>query len=238
MRISSFTVAIVVVTLLLLGFLAGWLVFRPHANEVSQQGPTTVEEPSQPSAAEVVVPPEDVSGVELPGLPRYPGSVRIEYRREDVGDLIVTEAEYLIVEDVEPVREFYRDVFRRNDWSVGDLGFSRGEWVFFVINEEREALIEIEERGKVVEIELELSEPAPEKTPQDAPPPRTEQEPRGSGPPPTPQPTPVQPAPQPAPIQPAPQPAPAQPAPPVYDDDDGYEAPDDDLENDDLGSDD
>ena len=212
MRISSFTVAIIVVTLLLMGFSAGWLVFHPRTNEVSRQSPAKVEAPSPP--AEVVVPPEDVPGAELAGLPRYPGSVRTEYRREDVGDLIVTEAEYLTTGDDEPVREFYRDVFRREDWSVGDLGFSRGEWVFFVIHEEREALIEIEERGKVVEIELELSEPTPEieETPLE------------------PSPAPAQPDPQPVPAQPAPQPAP-----PLYDDDDGYETPD---EGDDLGDDD
>lgn len=188
-------------TLLLLGFSFGWLVFRLQTNEVSWQAPTTGAAPSQPQAAEVDAPSEDVPGAELPGLPRYPGSVRTEYRREDIGDFIVTEAEYLVAGDSEPAREFYRDVFRRENWSVGDFGFSRGEWVFFVIREEREALIEIEERGKVVEIELELSEPVPIPT---------EQEPRNSR------------------NFPAQQPAPVQPAPPVYDDDEGDDLEEDD----------
>ena len=206
MRISSFTVIVTVITLVLLGFSAGWLVFHQPTEELSRQEAITTEAPLPPPTAELDMPQEDVPGAELPGLPRYPGSVRTEYRREKVGDLIVTEAEYLIGGDADPVREFYRNVFRRNAWSVGDLGFSRGEWVFFVIRKEREALIEIEKREKVVEIELELSEPSPSPT---------EQKPGGSGNSPAAQPNPT----------------PAVPAqPPVYDD--GYEDQDDDLEED------
>lgn len=207
---------------MLLGFFAGWAVFRPQAEEFTQQA-RTVEQPSPPPAVDPVVPSEDVPGAEVPGLPRYPDAVRTEYRRERIRDLIVTEAEYMVSGETEPVREFYRELFQREGWSVGDLGFNQGEWVFFVIRGDEEAIVEIQDLGDAGKIELELSEPAPESTPPEP----TSREQREASPPQGGGQQSVEPSPAPAP-QPQPAPAPAQPAPqPPADDDDGYEYDDD-----------
>lgn len=193
------------VALILLGFFAGWAVFRPQPEEFSRSA-ETVEE-SSPPAVDPTIPSEDVPGADVPGLARYPGSVRTEYRRERIRDLAVTEAEYMVAGEVKPVREFYRELFQREGWSVGDLGFYQGEWVFFVIRGEQEAMVEIEDLGEAGQIEIELSEPVPE-DPQITP--------GGSAP--------AQPRPQPAP-QPAPQ--------PPVDDDGGYEYDDEAGDDDD-----
>ncbi len=207
---------------MMLGFLAGWAVFRPGAEEISRTGSATVEE-TAPPPTEPEVPAEDAPGAEVPGLDRYPGSVRTEYRREHIRDLIVTEAEYMVDDDVEAVREFYRELFHRDGWSVGDLGFFQGEWVFFVIRGDHEAIVEITDLGETVEIELELSELSPDKQNQQTTPPE-QQAPADPAPAPeTPPQAPAQPAPQ--------QPAPA-PAPPPADDDDGYDYDDDDFGDD------
>lgn len=199
--------------LMLLGFFAGWAVFRQQAAELSPRV-ATVEEPSQPPAADPVVPSEDVPGADVPGLTRYPGSVRTEYSRERIRDLIVTEGEYMISGETEPVREFYRELFQREGWSVGDLGFSQGEWVFFVIRGDQEAIVEIQDLGDAGEIELELSEPAPE-----SPAPETETRAEERAPAAT----------DPAPAPPAQAPAQPIPQPPPADDDDGsYDYGDDD----------
>ena len=218
-------IAFSVAALMLAGFLAGWVVFRPDAEEISRTGATTVEE-STPPPTQPEVPEEDVPGAEVPGLDRYPGSVRTEYRREHIRDLIVTEAEYMAAADVDAVREFYRELFHKDGWSVGDLGFFQGEWVFFVIRGDHEAIVEITDQGETVEIELELSELSPDKQDQQTTPPEQQ---APADPAPQPEPSPQAPA-QPAP-QPAPAPAPA-PAPPPADDDDGYDY-DDDFDDDD-----
>lgn len=197
--------AVTVVMLMLLGFFAGWAVFRPQAEEFNQEA-ETFEEPSPPPAVEPVVPSEDVPGAEIPGLTRYPGSVRTEYRRERIRGLLVTEAEYMVAGEIDPVREFYRELFQREGWSVGDLGFSNGEWVFFVIRGDQEAIVEIQDLGDAGEIELELSEPAPP-APSPAPAPQPQAQPQ-------------------APVQPLPQP-------PVADDDDEAYEYDDDVGGDD-----
>lgn len=189
--------AAAVVALMLLGFFAGWAVFQPQPAEFSQRA-GTVEEVSPPPAVNPTVPSEDVPGAEVPSLARYPGSVRTEYRRERMSDLVVTEAEYIVAGEVEPVREFYRELFQREGWSVGDLGFFQGEWVFFVIRGDQEAIVEIQDLGDAGEIEIELSESAPGSPNPGAPPSQ-------SSPAPAPQPE-ARPRPQPAP-HPAPQPA-------------------------------
>lgn len=207
---------------MLLGFFAGWAVFRPSAEEISRTGAATVEETTVPPATDPEVPEEDVPGAEVPGLERYPDSVRTEYRRENIRDLIVTEAEYMTAADADAVREFYRELFHREGWSVGDLGFFQGEWVFFVIRGDHEAIVEITDLGETVEIELELSELSPGGQDSQATPPSQQQPPADTAPE-NPNQAPAQQAPQ--------QQAPQQPAP--ADDDDGYDYDDDGFEYDD-----
>ncbi len=112
-------------------------------------------------------PSEDVSGEDILGLPRYPGSVRAEYEREEADDFVETNVGYVAtVSGLDTVREFYRDTFREEEWSVANAEFSEGEWSFLVTQDEREALVEFEtradSRGGLVDIRIELSEPLPE----------------------------------------------------------------------------
>jgi hypothetical protein len=138
--------------LLALAFVAGRMTATTSLSETNgTANPVTVQE----SATQI----NDVPGDDIPGLPRFPGSTRVEYRQALVGDLLETEAEYVVAGDMDPVYGFYRQVFDDEGWTVADLGIYQGEWTFFVISGEREALVEIESRGTLIEVEIELSEP-------------------------------------------------------------------------------
>ena len=104
----------------------------------------------------------DVTGADIEGLPRYPGSVRVEYQNLIVGDFLETEVEYVVATELGPVHDFYREVFKEEGWIVADIGIYQGEWTFFVVSGEREANVELEARQSLVEIEIELSEPLEE----------------------------------------------------------------------------
>jgi hypothetical protein len=102
----------------------------------------------------------DVPGVDLPGLQRYPGSIRAEYRQAVWDDLVVTEVEYRTTADVEPVRLQVRDAFGRSGWTIEHSGYFRGEWTYLVSHGDRKAAVEIERFEGVTEVEIELAEPA------------------------------------------------------------------------------
>lgn len=150
--------ALLVISLLLvaLGFAAGRLTAEP----TRVVAPSTVTAPT----ADAEVPPFDVPGEDIPGLPPFPGATRVEYRQVVLGDLLETEAEYVMTGDIEPVHDFYRDVFDAEGWTVADLGIYQGEWTFFLINGAREALVELEARGSLIEVEIEYTEPLPAET--------------------------------------------------------------------------
>ena len=97
---------------------------------------------------------------EILGLPEYPGARRSEYRAEVFGDERVTEIEYIVDSSVPEVRDYYRDVFARGDWTVTDTTWVRGEWVYAVSRGDRSGFVEIEHRDGIVEIEVEMAEPA------------------------------------------------------------------------------
>jgi hypothetical protein len=145
--------------LLLLGFAAGWAVvgWQVAGAVMSNLSPTPVSTPIKSWS----IPGSDTPGAEISSLPRYANSTRVDYRRVVEDELIVTEVEYVTPDSLEAVHDFYRDVFQAKHWSVADLDFSEGEWTFFLISGRREAVVEIQSRGPVVEIEIELSEPHP-----------------------------------------------------------------------------
>lgn len=108
------------------------------------------------------VPELDVPGDTIPGLPPFPGMRRVEYRQVIIGDLLETEVEYVMEGELEPVHDYYRQIFDSEGWRVADLHIFQGEWTFYVIQGEREALVELESRGPLIEVEIELTEPLPE----------------------------------------------------------------------------
>jgi hypothetical protein len=217
-------VAALALVLLMTGVTLGWTVAGQSGWTLAGNGelpeqtrPARLEAP--PPAPEPSMPEKDVPGGNISGLPRYPDSVRIHYKREDLDNVVWTEVRYVTSADVDTVRGFYRDVFRTEGWSVGDVGFSGGTWNFFVIDGEREVYVELEPRGEIVEVDFVLTEPKPDK---ELKPEQKDEPEKRSAKSSTQEPAPQQqaPAPQPAPSRPPAQtPAPS----PAYDYDDDYD---------------
>jgi hypothetical protein len=239
---SRVIVASLALILILAGFLAGWALNhqRPERfTETNAPSKTAPSEQTAPRTPEPVgrIPSEDVPGAEISGLPRYPGSVRVEYERGQREGLKVVRARYLTRDGLDAVRGFYRGVFRTEGRKVANVEFSENRWTFLVVDGEREANIMIEPHGRdVTRVDIEVSEPLPKKEPvqeekpqkrEARPAPREPAPPQPATPTPTPAPQSAPPAPQSASPTPAPQPAPV----PDYDDDDGGE------DGDDLGDD-
>ncbi|MBA2362116.1 MAG: hypothetical protein H0V86_01135 [Chloroflexia bacterium] len=155
MTTSKLALAAMLLTVGLGGLTLGRLLADPDVSTVGNSGRTSVPLPTTISFTSR----SDVPGSDIETIPRYPGSVRVEYRRSVDQRLLKTEVEYVVTADLEPVHDFYREIFRVHRWLVADLGFSQGEWTFFLVEAEREAVIEIESRGELVEVEIELSEP-------------------------------------------------------------------------------
>jgi hypothetical protein len=147
--------------LLLLGFATGWAMVGCQVAGAGRSDPSPTPICVCTSTQSWPMPASDVPGTDIKSLPRYANSTRVEYRHVVEGKFIITEVEYVTSDGLETVHGFYRDVFRAKHWSVADLGFSQGEWTFFLISGAREAVVEIESRGPMVEVEIELSEPHP-----------------------------------------------------------------------------
>ncbi len=101
----------------------------------------------------------DVSGADVPGLPRYAQSTRAEYRVAVWDDLAITEVEYGTSDQVNLVRAHYRRMFADNDWTVEASDYLHGEWSYLVSRDDRTVEVEIERVDDVTEIEIEASEP-------------------------------------------------------------------------------
>lgn len=184
-----------------------------HEQPEFGEAPETTSPEETSSQILAALPAEDVEGDEIPELPRYPGSVRTGYESWEEGDLVFTRAQYLTSDELDDVREFYRDVFRSEGWTETDAEFSEGVWSFFVTRGEREANAKIQPRGPGTEVDIEFSEPRLEETiTQTTSPTKATPSPKATSP--TPQPAPSR---TPAPKIPAPTPAPeSAPAPPTF----------------------
>ncbi len=155
--------------LTLAGFAAGWTWtgWRPagSTDEVaSSSAPTSPEKTTSQirEKSAFSLPREDVPGRDVPDLPRYPGSVRVEYERKEQGLLVLTGVGYLSHAKLDLVRGFYRGVFRSENWTVANAEFSEDEWIFLVIDGGREAVIELgPRRSGITRVDIELIEPRP-----------------------------------------------------------------------------
>jgi hypothetical protein len=231
----------------------GWPLIRQQSEGVTAEHPdhrtTSSERTTPPNTKPAAsLPADDVPGKDISDLPRYPGSVRVEYERKEQDLLVFSRIRYLSRARPDVIRGFYRGVFRAEGWKVANVEFSEGEWTFLAVHGEREADIEIQPHGRdVTRVDIELSEPLPEKEPapkvipqkREASPAKQEpappQPPQTATPTPAPAPRSASPAPQSAtPAAPAPQPAPAPPPAPTPDD---YDEGGDDLGDDGGGED-
>jgi hypothetical protein len=139
------------------GFGVGWVLSgKQLASAGGGDGPpaTTVSE------HEATLPASDVTGEDLPDLPRYPESVRVDYQRKAIeGGFILTKTTYEAAARVGEVKDFYRGVFQSGDWTVADLDFSAGTWSFVVVEDRRQAYLEIAPQGEnMVKVAIRLSE--------------------------------------------------------------------------------
>ncbi len=155
-------------TLILVVAYAGWALNRQHLEspaEVRPQDKTMLAEGTSPRDAKPAasLPSEDTPGRDVPDLPRYPDSVRVEYERRELGALVLTRATYLSHEKLDTVRGFYRGVFRSEGWKVANAEFSDDEWTFLVVKGEREAEIEVRPHDTGSETDMRLSAPQPPK---------------------------------------------------------------------------
>lgn len=197
---SRVMLGILAVAILVGGFSAGRLLGQLAGAERS------IEPTPSASATPAELPTEDEPGNEIAGLPRYPGSTRTAYGREVSREQVLTSATYVMRATSTDVRAFYVDAFHAEGWEIVDLGFSRGTWSFALERGPRQASVEIEDLGDLVEARFEVARDVAQPTP-----------------PPSPQPT----------ERPTPVPATPPPPPPSDDDDDGDDGPDDDDSDDD-----
>lgn len=206
--------SLLVAGLLLSGVVVGGVVdaLRPG----SDASPPVLPRAATPlPSVRPTVPPDDVAGEDFASLPRYPGSARSAYELSSDAGYRLAAAEYLAAATVHEVRAFYEGVIADHAWERADIRYADGEWAYVLVRGEEEALIEIELREGLVEIDLQLSQPVEPAAPL-------------APAPPSPSPVPVEPPPA------APPPPPPAPAPPV-DDDGADDGGDDDSGGDDDG---
>jgi hypothetical protein len=164
-------VGVFTVTLVLTAIGASWALTRQQSEGVSATHPentTTISERPSPSNTKPApsLPAEDVPGKDIRDLPRYPGSVRVEYNRKEQNRFVFTRLRYLSHAKLDNIRGFYRGVFRSKNWMVANAEFSEGEWAFLVVYGEREAQVKIEPHSRgVTRVDGVLSKSLPEKKP-------------------------------------------------------------------------
>jgi hypothetical protein len=155
-----------VLTLVLVVIGSSWVLTRQQSEGVPVTRPdyetTLSERDTPPDTTAASLPAEDVPGKDIPDLPRYPGSVRIEYEHENQEVLRFTRVRYLSQARVDVIRGFYRGVFRAEGWNVANVEFSEEEWTFLLIQGEKEGEIGIEpHRRGITMVVMQFSEPAP-----------------------------------------------------------------------------
>ena len=154
------------VTLVVTAIGTSWVLTGQQSDRASVMPPEdtrTIAERTTPHNAKPTpsLPAEDVPGKDVPDLPRYPGSVRVEYEHKEQGLLLITRVRYLSLDKLDVIRAFYRGVFRAEGWKVANVDVYDGEWTFLGVKGRREVNIEIRPHDPGIEVDIELSEPLP-----------------------------------------------------------------------------
>lgn len=118
----------------------------------------------QASDTRQTLPSSDAPGRDMPGIERYPDSVRVKYESYDLGEAEVIEAEYLTEDSMEEASTFYSELIQNQGWRTAGSDVSLGEELGLLVTnddseEERRIFIEMEPRGDLVSIELEETSP-------------------------------------------------------------------------------
>jgi len=106
------------------------------------------------------LPQSDTPGRDIPGVERYPQSVRVKYERYGLGESEVVEVSYLTDSSIEDVRDFYEGDARGRGWHTEGADVHAGEELGILLSRdegerERRVLIEIEPQGELVSVDLE-----------------------------------------------------------------------------------
>ena len=151
--------AVMAVLLVVAGYVAGRLTAPEPAARGAPASDRDRSKAAERAAVRATLPQDDVPGVETPGLPRYPGSVRVDFDRWGNAGVVGTDVDYLTTDPLARVQRFYRGAFVRHGWDVADVMFVRGEWSFLLVRGETEATVEVARRGALVEVDIERSVP-------------------------------------------------------------------------------
>jgi len=172
MQLSRASIATLLVALLAVGVAVG-SGLAPFGGRISAT-PTALASATpiaaSPSAAPRL-PAADLAGEDLARLPRFPDSVRTDFRVEEDDRFRLTVTEYVAIASVDSARRFYQGVIAEQGWQRADVDYADGEWTYVLVDGAVEALIEIEESDGLLEIDLQLSEPIPVPEPPASPPP-------------------------------------------------------------------
>jgi hypothetical protein len=152
-------VAVAAVLLVVAGCVAGRLTAPEPTAGGARASDRDDRQAATRAAVRATLPQDDVPGTETPGLPRYPGSVRVDFDRWGTAGVVGTDVDYLTTDPLARVQRFYRGAFVRHGWAVADVMFVRGEWSFLLVRGETEATVEVARRGALVEVDIERSVP-------------------------------------------------------------------------------
>jgi len=166
-RMSRANLALLVALVLAGGVFLGGVGASLRGPEATPEQPPAIGTPA--ATTSVRLPAADVDGADIDRLPRYPGSVRTAHEvvREDRYRLTATE--YQAEATVDDVRTFYQGIIVDYEWERADINFDHGEWSYVLVDGSVEALVEIEQFGGLVEIDLQISEPIATPQPSPAP---------------------------------------------------------------------
>jgi hypothetical protein len=105
---------------------------------------------------EASLPEADVPGADFADLPRMPGAMRVEYKDYLQGEWSVTQVDYLAEAQIGDVQGYYRQAFLDNGWNLLSVDTSGAEWLYGIASGMREGVVELEQDGSLVNIEIEL----------------------------------------------------------------------------------
>lgn len=147
--LATFTVIFMVGVSASASGLLPWLKDVPGISAESPEAPRTL-------------PLSDAPGRDMPGLERYPASVRVKYERYSLGESEVVEVGYLTDSGLREVGAFYEGMSRGRDWHTEGSDAGTGDELGILITrdtgeDKRQVLIEIEPQGELVSVELEES---------------------------------------------------------------------------------
>ncbi len=113
-KINAKIIGILIFLVLLVAVIIILIVGRLKTDDMKD---IAEEAPAEETAQEGIRPPIlDVAGEDIPGVPRYPGSVRISQTRADDGERTLTTSQYIASVGFDEIFRFYKEELPANGW--------------------------------------------------------------------------------------------------------------------------